>query len=382
MDNQGNGTVEEEQPLTIAEKKARTVARRKATIEAKKRAKEAEANGMTGVPTTTGSTGVPTDPTAIQLVRSFMKEQATVNQAILGQLADLKKDKCGRVSSGFVGESNEKRIGGGTRKVKTVIQPPSESDITSQYNVDSEIDSDVEARIESEMNDAHSLLQPKFGKVQGRTRTVKQIEDIVNQNRPFAFLDRERQRDLTRQGTHPEELDIFSHIEGLTAMAANQCKDNGMKGILAHIHQIIKDSQVHQWQRVRRWSNDVVFRIAMNTWSWESSSHEISLERHSQYVVPYVAAETEPTYPCFTYNRGDCKHDGNHLSGGTMLVHICSFCFALDGSKESHVSRSCGRRRSSSNYFKGRDDRDNADRKHKFRSKNTLRESEEKQSKN
>lgn len=80
----------------------------------------------------------------------------------------------------------------------------------------------------------------------------------------------------------------------------------------------------------------------MKTWDWDSAS-EIGQERQSQYVIPYPVTDVEPAYPCYIYNRGDCKHEGNHFSGGVLLSHICSFCFGLDGLKEAHISRSCGR---------------------------------------
>lgn len=223
------------QQLTAAQKKAQTVAKRKATIEAKKKAKEAAAAAEAAAAQALEG------PAAMQLVRSFMKEQATVNEAILGQLKEL-KDKCGRNSLGsIVGESNDKHKSRGAGKPKQVIHVPSDPDIVSEC-VDSDIDSDIEGRIKSELAEAHAMLQPKFTKIQGRARSVKQIEDTINQNRPFAFLEREKQRDLARLSVHPEELDILSHLEGLATMASNMTKDDLTKGILNHIHQIIKES--------------------------------------------------------------------------------------------------------------------------------------------
>lgn len=181
--------------------------------------------------------------------------------------------------------------------------------------------------------------------------------------------------DLTHQNVHPEELDILNHIEGLIGMASAISDTDLVKGILAHIHQAVIDSQVHKWPRVRRWSNQVIFRVVAGVWDRDSVG-PIAQERNSQYVIQYPGSEKDPIYPCYVYNKGECRHDSDHFSSGIMLSHICTFCFSLDGSKEAHISRSCGRRRSSSNYFRARDEgREGNEKKGKFRAKNNnLRE--------
>lgn len=346
-------------------------------------AQKKKAEAATAAKKTAKKTTAPRQ-SAIQVVKGFIEQQAVVNQNILDQLAQL-KDKCDHVSSGGLeGESSRGVSGrstGNTKKSKdsvNEVQVLSESDESD----DSEVDPELEARIDAEIQDAQSQLKAKFTKNSGRPRTVKQIEKQVNQKRPYAYLGREKQRDLARQGVHPEELDILNHVEGLTAMASEIITDTTGKGILVHIHQTIQDCQVHRWPRVRSWSNQVLFKIATESWDWDSSN-EIMQERNSIYVVPYSGSETEHVYPCYAYNRGECKHETGHFAGGTQLVHICAFCFSLDGSREGHISRSCGRRRSSSNYFRTRDEREPSDKKQKFRFKNNARENnEEKQSKN
>lgn len=137
------------------------------------------------------------NPSAIQVVRSFMEEQSHVNRAILEQLAAL-KDKCGFVSPCFNGgEVSGARPRGSTgkgndRKTNEPVLETSESE-------ESDVDSDMEAKIQSDMNEAQACLQPKFVKNPGRQNSIKKIEQNVTQNRPYAFLDREKQRDLTRQ---------------------------------------------------------------------------------------------------------------------------------------------------------------------------------------
>lgn len=304
----------------------------------------------------------PKNPSAIQVVRTFMQQQADVNKAILEQLAVL-RDKCVSVPSGSnSGESNDGGPTGGSGNDKDKRVHDINPDLESE---ESEVDSEIEARIQSDVHDAQALLQPKFTKNSGRQLNVKKIEQKVNVNRPFAYLDREKQRDLTRQNIHPEELDILNHIEGLVGMASAIVDNNQVKGILAHIHQVVIDSQVHKWPRVRRWSNQVIFRVATGTWDWDSVS-QIAQEHNSQYVIQYPAGNKDPIYPCYAYNKGECRYDSDHFSSGSVLSHICAFCFSLDGSKDVHISRSCERRRSSSNYFRAREEnRDGNDKKGK-----------------
>lgn len=345
-------------------------------------AKKKKDEGSTPAKKTGKKTPAPRQ-SAIQVVKSFMEQQAVVNRSILDQLAQL-KDKCDYVSSGGTeGESNKGISGRSVVNTKRSKDAAAEVHVLSESDDsdESEVDSELEARIDSEIQDAQSQLKAKFTKNSGRPRTAKQIEKQVNQQRPYAYLGREKQRDLDRQGVHPEELDVLSHVEGLTAMAVDIASDPRVKGILVHIHQTIQDCQVHNWPRVRSWSNKVLFKIASDSWEWDSAS-EIMQERNSMYVVPYTASDTEHTYPCYAYNKGECKHEASHFSGGTNLAHICIFCFSLDGSREAHISRSCNRRRSSSNYFRSRDDRDQNDKKQKFRFKGNGRENDEKQAKN
>lgn len=308
------------------------------------------------------------NPSAIQVVKSFMEEQSDVNRAILNQLAAL-RDKCGFVSPGINGgESAKGQSLGGTGKgnEKKASEPTPEISESEESDVDSE----MEAKIQSDMSEAQACLQPKFVKNTGRQNNIKKIEQKVTQNRPYAFLDREKQRDLARQNVHPEELDILNHVEGLVAMAGAMTDDNQIKGLLNHIHQAVIDSQVHKWPRVRRWSNQVIFKVATGSWDWESYN-VIAQERNSQYVICYPTNEKEPSYPCFGYNKGECRYENDHFSAGTLLAHVCAFCYSLDGSKEPHISKSCGKHRSSSNYFRMREDnRDGPDKKQKFRSRN------------
>lgn len=357
-EGQGQTVVEVHVPATRGATRRQTATKKKAVVTPTKKTPKPKNQTKTK------------KPSAIQVVKSFMEEQSDVNRAILDQLATL-RDKCGFASPGLNGgESSRGQSHGGAgngngKKISEPVPVTSESE-------ESDVDSDMEARIQSDMNEAQACLQPKFVKNSGRQSNIKQIEQKVTLNRPYAFLDREKQRDLVRQNVHPEELDILNHVEGLIGMASAISGGNQVKGILNHIHQTVIDSQVHKWPRVRRWSNQVIFKVATGSWEWDSFS-QIAQERNSQYVICYPTSEKEPNYPCFGYNKGDCKHENDHFSAGTLLAHICAFCYSLDGTKEPHMSKTCGKRRSSSNYFRMRDDnREGTDKKAKFRSRNNF----------
>lgn len=154
-------------------------------------------------------------------------------------------------------------------------------------------------------------------------------------------------------------------------MSHAQCNEPRLKGMLAHVYQIIRDRQVHPWVKVRKWSNETLVKSATQEWDW-SDAAKITQARNSQYMIQTMH-DAEGVIPCPEYNKGNCICEVSHFGVMGTLAHVCAFCYALDGLKEPHQSCLCGKRRSSSNYFRHRDDNGAQNRKEKPKNKSWQR---------
>lgn len=109
-------------------------------------------------------------------------------------------------------------------------------------------------------------------------------------------------------------------------------------------------------------------KTAINQWQW-TEADKITQAKNAQYMIGNDSLNTEGIRPCFLYNKGACPIEFTHYEGGLTAAHICSFCFLLDGSRENHQAKTCGRRRSSANYFKNREENPHSAKKDKFKGK-------------
>lgn len=289
-------------------------------------------------------------------IRDFMAQQAEINSTILEQLRQLnQKDKCGQtnIAQGMGGQACSQTSKGrsglknhsGKRVCITDSSSGSDSDGT---------DSDNESLVRRDISQANSLLQARFNRTTGKHKSARRIERDIKANRPFAFLDREVQRQLAKENAHPEELTLIHHLEGLVAMVSARCVEQNVKAMLNHVHQILRDSQVHTWAKIRKWSNETLVKTATEEWQWIDSDN-ITQARNSHYMVQSLQ-DTEEIIPCPAFSRGTCTYDTSHFGIAGMMAHICAFCHALEGNREVHYSKSCGKRRASSNYFRHKDE--------------------------
>lgn len=348
-------------PATPAGRATRSTAGRKPKTKTKSQPKKQE----------TSRSKAPAKSATQKEMKEFMENQARINEAILQQLQAIgtqEKDKSGRAifvtGNGEQGEGSLGRVVG--QKTKTSLV----EDITLQSS-SSESEgnlSDYETLARADMTEANALLKAKFNKTTGRVKNSKRLEKAIISNRPYAFLDRDTQRSLTKDDIHPEELSFSLHVEGLAGMITANCANQRIRAMIDHLHQVIRDGQVHPWPRVRRWSNEVLVKAAINEWQW-TDSDKIIQAKNAQYMIGNSGLDSDAIRPCFLYNKGACSSEFTHYEGGQTAAHVCSFCFLIDGSRESHQAKNCGRRRSSANYFKNRDDSAHSAKKDKFKTK-------------
>lgn len=197
-------------------------------------------------------------------IRSFIQQQADINKTILERLQGL-SDKCQSIPivSG-AGELRNGQSGEGANKVRAGVAKHSDVQILSEPGSSDEYDTEDDDQLTNDLMEANLLLQPKFTNTTGKSLSHRRkLELAIRTNRPFAFLERETQRSMVREGGHPEELPLILHIEGLVAMLASACSDARVKGLANHLLQVVRDVQVHSWSKIRKWSNEVVLNTAM-----------------------------------------------------------------------------------------------------------------------
>lgn len=300
---------------------------------------------------------------------SFIQQQAEINKTVLDKLQGL-TDKCKTypIDHGG-GESKNRQSGAGASKGCQITSNNQDVQMLSESGSSDEYDTDHEDQVNNDLMEANIMLQPRFTNTKGKSISHRRkLEIAIKTDRPFAYLDRETQRSIVRDGGHPEELPLILHIEGLIAMLTNRSSEGPIKGLANHVLQVIRDVQVHSWSKIRKWSNEVILNTAMQTWSWVDSDR-ITQARNSQYLAPNPNVENQNVVPCYKFNKGECKHDIDHCGLDLTFTHICAFCFAIDGTPERHPSRGCSKKRSSANYFKNRDENKDQRTDRKFKPK-------------
>lgn len=288
-------------------------------------------------------------PPNTQDVWDFISQQSQINNTILQQLKGL-QDKSGFISSeknvvGLGGAEGAACSGEGVQNVRRLSQNEVFTDTDT-----SDVDSDAQDKARGDIREANAMIQAQFSRHKGKFKSTKRIELEIKTNRPFAFLDRHTQRHVVKDNMHPEELPFLFHLEGLLAMTSQKYADAEVKGMIDHAYQLVRDAQVHNWTAVRQWSSDVIVKTAVGEWDWDSMD-KIQQSRNSQYLVQQLSQECDNLYPCYLFNKGGCKFELTHHGPDITYAHICSFCYAIDGARETHAARMCSKRRSSSNYF-------------------------------
>lgn len=196
---------------------------------------------------------------------------------------------------------------------------------------------------EGQVRKAMEMLEPRFTRQKGKPVTK---EDKVMKYRPFAYLERELQRDIIKTG-HPEELTVTQHLSGLCSMALEDCGDQSdAYGIVNHILQILEDQSYMLWPNVRAFSNTVIAQIARGRWYW-SDDRLIERCRTNMYMRNRQFEDTTWSVPCPKYNKGRCPETDSHPVGIVTMRHICSYC-SINGYENAHTLRACKWRKGTS----------------------------------
>lgn len=182
-------------------------------------------------------------------------------------------------------------------------------------------------------------MQPKFKSKRGKSKA----DNCTTNYHPFAFLDRERQRAIVKQG-HPEELSVYEHLGGLCAMALEQIRNtHEAYGIVQHIGQILDDHGYIPWTSIRSFSNTIIANIAKGRYTWHDE-RAIERCRNNVYMKTRAGHETQWAVPCPKYNKGRCTENDSHTVGEVAMMHVCAFC-ATSGYDNPHTNRACNKRK-------------------------------------
>lgn len=196
---------------------------------------------------------------------------------------------------------------------------------------------------EGQVRRAMEMLEPRFAPQKGKPKAK---DDKVVKYRPFAYLERELQRDIIKTG-HPEELTVTQHLSGLCSMALEDCvPQSDAYGIVSHILQILEDQGYMLWSNVRAFSNTVIAQVARGRWMW-SDDRLIERCRTNMYMRNRQSEEISWSVPCPKYNKGRCAETESHPVGIVTMRHVCSFC-SINGYENTHTLRACKWRKGAS----------------------------------
>lgn len=194
--------------------------------------------------------------------------------------------------------------------------------------------------IEAQVSQALDMMEPRFATHKGKSR---HSDDSIKSYRPFAFLERERQREIIRSG-HPEELTFVQHITGLCLMALEYIDDRCYTfWVLQHVIQILEDHEYIQWPLTRAFSNTVISNIARGKWAWDDEKL-IERCRSNNYMRRRAQDDTAWSVPCPRFNKGRCEEQDSHSVGQVLMRHVCTHC-AMNGYENPHTLRACSRRK-------------------------------------
>lgn len=210
--------------------------------------------------------------------------------------------------------------------------------------------SDVEAQV----GQALDMMEPRFATHKGKPRYS---DDSIQSYRPFAFLEREKQRENIRHG-HPKELTFVQHVTGLCTMALEYIDDRCKTyWVLQHVIQILEDHEYIQWQQTRAFSNTVISNIARGRWAWDDEKL-IERCRSNNYMRRRTQEESAWIVPCPRFNKGRCDEQDSHYVGQVHMRHMCTHC-AMNGYENPHTLRACSHRKgtaSASSQYKGNEE--------------------------
>lgn len=194
--------------------------------------------------------------------------------------------------------------------------------------------------IEAQVSQALDMMEPRFASYKGKPQ---QSDDSIKSYRPFAFLEREKQREIIRHG-HPEELTFVQHLTGLCVMA-QEYTDDRCKAywVLQHVIQLLEDHEFIQWNNTRAFSNTVISNIARGKWSWDDEKL-IERCRTNNYMRRRAYEESQWSVPCPKFNKGRCDKQESHQVGQVTMRHVCTHC-AMNGYENPHTLRACSRRK-------------------------------------
>lgn len=176
---------------------------------------------------------------------------------------------------------------------------------------------------------------------------------------PFQYVARgpERRKITINNASLPE------HLWGIIRMVKDEKTDPILiPYLLKHLEDVIEDACDFEWQRVRRWSEEIFSLVAekrlehgwaetnriqmlrMNMSKVETvqfpPNRNPPANRNQQFAQPQDQVKGGP--PCPAYNApSGCSLASGHLTNGRRMQHICTFCLYNSSAPYTHPETQC-----------------------------------------
>ena len=211
-------------------------------------------------------------------------------------------------------------------------------------------DSKIQAEVAKRLNDYQNVSRGEIGKPtsslkSGRFRAgVAKVKSHVNWPQDFCVI-----QIGSKQPTY-DELTNEQWVQGFLYCVLEE-KDNDIRdNMLQYYALLMQDAIELNIQTAKRAHAAVLQEIERGRADWQQLEVlEKIKNRYTQRLVQNqkVSGTTGNTQACVHFNKGFCRLDNDHVSGGVLYQHCCSYCLKETGKKFDHPLTKCLRNKSS-----------------------------------
>ena len=204
---------------------------------------------------------------------------------------------------------------------------------------DSRIQLEVARRLDEYQNASRvEIGKPTTVLKSGRYRAgVSKVKVHVNWPQDFCSVPGN-----AKQPTY-DELSCEQWVQGFLYCILEEKDENKREHMLYYHTLLMQDAIELNCQTAKRAHAIILQEIEKGKLTWDNLDQiEKIKNRFTQRVVHTSKASTNGgNQACIHYNKGFCKLEGDHISGGVLYQHCCSYCLKETGKKYEHPLVKC-----------------------------------------
>ena len=157
-----------------------------------------------------------------------------------------------------------------------------------------------------------------------------------------------------RQAAEYDTLTVPEFVAGYvgTIVNSDHTLQEETSARLHHLRELMLDAAAYPWPNIRNYHAIVLTEMEHDRLSWSNRSTIQDLRaqyaRVNELNTPDQATRTNHrsslgrSKPCYNYQRGQCKHTGDHhTTRGDTVIHACAWCLRVRGKTYVHPEKDC-----------------------------------------